>query len=44
MWAEVTPNLTRQKVIYLLLRPVAGGEGLGGDLLLGGSLLAEVLH
>ena len=44
VWAEVTANLARKKIVYLLLRPVASSEGLGGDLLLGGSLVAEILH
>ena len=44
VWAEVTSYLTRQKLINFLLRPVASSEGLGGDLLLGGSLVAEILH
>ena len=44
MWAEVALNLSAKKIINYLLRPVASSEGLGGDLLLGGSLLAEILH
>ena len=42
--AEVGPNQSAQKVVYLLLGAVPGRKGCGRYLVLGGLLMTEIVH